>query len=153
MLSVGGVLDPRMFGPGSLDDGQPRRSIYFTVKRSKLVPMMTLFDAPDALSPIAVRSTTTNAPQALLIMNSPLVRQWAQGFARRAAPSPDVPLERVVRSAFLMALAREPDPGEINDSLAFFEGRAKANDPQARERALVDFCQAIFGLSEFINIE
>ena len=49
MLAAGGILDETMFGPGTLDENQRRRSIYFTVKRSKLVPMMVLFDAPDAL--------------------------------------------------------------------------------------------------------
>ena len=34
---------------------QQRRSIYFTVKRSKLVPMMVLFDAPDGLQAIGAR--------------------------------------------------------------------------------------------------
>ena len=49
MLAVRGLLDRRMFGPGTLDEDQQRRSIYFTVKRSQLIPMMVLFDAPDAL--------------------------------------------------------------------------------------------------------
>jgi Protein of unknown function (DUF1553) len=40
ILAVSGRLDPAMFGPGSLDEGMNRRSIYFTVKRSKLIPMM-----------------------------------------------------------------------------------------------------------------
>ena len=34
---------------------QRRRSIYFTVKRSELVPMMQVFDAPEALSSIGDR--------------------------------------------------------------------------------------------------
>src|SRR5207237_1282521 len=49
MLAISGTLDQAMYGPGSLDDGQLRRSIYFTVKRSRLIPMMTLFDGPDSL--------------------------------------------------------------------------------------------------------
>ena len=44
MLSVSGLLDERMFGAGTLDEKMRRRSIYFFVKRSQLVPMMTLFD-------------------------------------------------------------------------------------------------------------
>ena len=48
MLAVRGTLDATMFGPGTLDEAQRRRSIYFTIKRSQLIPMMMLFDAPDA---------------------------------------------------------------------------------------------------------
>ena len=49
MLAVGGTLDATMFGPGTLDEGHRRRSIYFTIKRSQLIPMLILFDAPDSL--------------------------------------------------------------------------------------------------------
>src|ERR1019366_461154 len=50
ILAVSGELDPKLFGPGTLDDKTKRRSIYFTVKRSKLMPMMVIFDAPEALN-------------------------------------------------------------------------------------------------------
>ena len=75
-----------MFGPGSLDEGQPRRSIYFTIKRSQLIPIMMLFDAPDSLQSLGNRSSTTIAPQALALMNNPHVHKYAQAFARRLAP-------------------------------------------------------------------
>ena len=62
LLACGGILDETMFGPGTLDENSHRRSIYFTVKRSKLVPTMVLFDAPDALQGIGQRTSTTIAP-------------------------------------------------------------------------------------------
>jgi len=52
-----------MFGPGTLDLGHKRRSIYFFVKRSQLIPTMILFDAPDTLLGIEQRVSTTIAPQ------------------------------------------------------------------------------------------
>ena len=83
LLEVSGLLDPTMFGPGTLDPASRRRSIYFTVKRSKLIPMLTIFDAPDALGGVGQRPTTTVAPQALYLMNNPQVRQYAKAFAAR----------------------------------------------------------------------
>ncbi len=77
MLAVAGMLDDQLYGPGTLDASMRRRGLYFTIKRSQLIPMMSLFDAPDALVPIAVRSTTTIAPQSLFLMNNPQVRTWA----------------------------------------------------------------------------
>src|SRR5438477_8879644 len=44
ILAASGRLDETQFGPGSLDEGMRRRSIYFTIKRSKLIPMMVQFD-------------------------------------------------------------------------------------------------------------
>src|SRR5207237_2063166 len=106
ILSVSGELDTKMFGPGTLDDKSKRRSIYFTVKRSKLMPMMVIFDAPEALSGMAERPTTTIAPQALHLLNNPQVRQAARGFARRITPDSTTPLEDAVRAGYQIALAR-----------------------------------------------
>ena len=71
MLVLGGRLDSTMYGPGSLDQGHRRRSIYFMIKRSELVPMMQLFDSPEPLVSSGQRPSTTIAPQALMFMNSP----------------------------------------------------------------------------------
>jgi hypothetical protein len=156
MLALGERLDGRMFGPGSLEEDQPRRSIYFTIKRSKLIPMMGLFDAPDALQGVAVRPVTTVAPQSLLVMNSPMIRTWAQGFARRVLKSNDSP-EAIVRSAYEIALARPPRQDELADGAAFLNAQAetyraaKQSDPD--ERAATDFCQILMGLNESIYIE
>ena len=46
-----------MFGPGTLDESMRRRSIYFTVKRSQMVPMLQVFDWPDTLTSAGVRPT------------------------------------------------------------------------------------------------
>ena len=94
VLAVTGELDRTMYGPGTLDEAMRRRSIYFTVKRSKLIPMLQLFDAPDANQGIGRRATTTVAPQALLLMNNPLVREWAVAMARRAATARDADARR-----------------------------------------------------------
>src|SRR5205807_10441441 len=55
MLAVSGELDERMFGPGTLEETK-RRSIYFFVKRSRLVPTLQVFDAPDTLQGLPVRA-------------------------------------------------------------------------------------------------
>jgi hypothetical protein len=157
MLAAAGMLDPRVYGPGTLDESQRRRSLYFTVKRSKLIGMMTLFDAPDALVPIGVRSTTTVAPQALFLMNNPQVRAWAEGFARRVAPGQGGDPGASVQQAYRIALGRRPDAQERADALDFLARQASARrdegqaDPEAA--ALADFCQVLFGLNEFIFIE
>jgi hypothetical protein len=157
MLSVSGLLDERPFGPGTLDPKHKRRSIYFFVKRSKLVPSMVLFDAPDALGGMDKRPTTTVAPQALMILNSDVVRGYAEAFARRIAPGEDETLAEAVRSGYRRALARPPTEKELERSLAFLqqqiasyrdEGRA-----DARELALADFCQVLMGVNEFIYID
>jgi hypothetical protein len=155
LLSVGGLLDTKMYGPGTLDEGSRRRSIYFTVKRSKLIPMLQVFDAPDALGSLGERPATTIAPQALLLMNNPQVRAWAQGFARRLPAEKS--LEKAVIAAYEIALTRTPTKEELADSLAFVRSQLAsyqaAGRKEAQELALADFCQVLMCLNEFVYVD
>jgi hypothetical protein len=154
VLAVSGQLDPRMYGPGTLLETSKRRSIYFTVKRSKLMPMMQVFDAPEALTGIADRPATTVAPQALLLMNNPQVRAAARAFAGRVAPRPDTPLEDAVTAAYRIALTRPPAADELADAAEFVRAQAASYaSKDSRERALADFCQTLMCLNEFIYVE
>jgi mono/diheme cytochrome c family protein len=157
LLALSGTLDRKMFGPGTLDEAGRRRSIYFTVKRSKLVPMMQVFDAPEALGGVAARPTTTIAPQALLMMNNPNVRHCAKATARRIADNGQIHLEDAVRSAYLIALAREPAADELADGVGFVRQQTKsyetAGKTEARVMGLADFCQILMCLNEFVYVE
>ncbi len=157
MLAASGELDERMFGPGTLDEAQRRRSIYFTIKRSQLVPSMMLFDAPDSLQGLGQRAATIVAPQALAILNNKQIHGYAARFAKRLLASDSVTDEQAIRSAYLTALAREVDSDELNLSLGFLRQAAAsyeaAGKNNARELALADFCQVLFGLNEFIYID
>jgi cytochrome c553 len=157
LLAVGGLLDTRMYGPGTLDEGSRRRSIYFTVKRSKLIPMLQVFDAPDALGSLGERPATTIAPQALLLMNNPHVRAYAHGFARRIAPTEGTALEAAVAAGYEIALTRPPTQDELADSVAFVKSQLgsyqAAERKEARELALADFCQVLMCLNEFVYVD
>lgn len=152
ILAVSGRLDPSLLGPGTLDPASMRRSIYFTVKRSQLMPMMQVFDAPDALSGLPQRQSTTVAPQALLLMNNPQVRQSAIALARRASPRADMALEDVVDTAYRLAVGRAPDPMERQLSAAALRSQL-ATAAAPREEILADFCQLLFCLNEFVFVD
>jgi mono/diheme cytochrome c family protein len=157
LLAVGGTLDDSMFGPGTLDEASRRRSIYLTVKRSKLVPMMQVFDAPEALGGVADRPTTTIAPQALLLMNNPQVRNCAKAMARRIAANGRTSVEEAIRSAYLIALARLPAADELADGVSFVRQQTKSYEAAAKtdahELGLADFCQILMCLNEFVYVE
>ena len=157
LLFVSGVLDTNMFGPGTLDQASHRRSIYFTVKRSQLVPAMQAFDAPEPLVSQGTRPATTVAPQALMLMNSPHVRSWATAFAKRFASVSDQPLAQVVAHAYSLSLNRMPTKTERADALSFIERQTARyhaeQKPDARELALIDFAQVVMNLNEFIYVE
>jgi hypothetical protein len=116
--------------------------------------MMVIFDAPEALSGMAERPTTTIAPQALHLLNNPQVRLAARGFAKRIAPSPTTSLEDAVRAGYQIAIARQPDRDELADGVSFIQKQmATYPEAQRREAALADFCQVLLCLNEFIYVD
>jgi mono/diheme cytochrome c family protein len=153
LLAVSGTLDEQMYGPGTLDEHSRRRSIYFTVKRSKLIPMLQVFDAPDALQSQGERATTTVAPQALLLMNDENVRACARALARRIAPNTNTKLEDALAAGYRITVGRQPSAEEMAESRTFVERQARGYAKCGRELALTDFCQALMCLNEFIYID
>jgi len=164
-LAVSGALDPTMFGKGSLDELSKRRSIYFTIKRSRLVNSMVAFDAPEPLTSQGFRPTTTVAPQALLLMNSVQTREWALAFAKRVegdvkeddVKSAGDDLAAHISRAYVLALGRRPQEREADIALTFIRNGIAAYsgaEKQApRTLALTDFCQTLLALNEFIYVD
>jgi Protein of unknown function (DUF1549)/Protein of unknown function (DUF1553) len=153
MLAIAGLLDQRMYGPGSLDPGMSRRGVYFFIKRSQLVPMMMLYDWPEHLVSIGQRSQTTTAPQALVFMNSPLGRRCATGLADRLA---FLSSEAAIRHGYRFVLGRQPTQDEARLSADFLaaqaNGYAQAGRPDPNHLALVDFAQALLSTNEVIYV-
>ncbi|MBI1356364.1 MAG: DUF1553 domain-containing protein [Acidobacteria bacterium] len=118
-----------------------RRSVYVFSKRSIRYPMFEAFDQPDMVGHCAERTSSTVAPQALLLMNNAEILLQAKFFAQRlleeAGPDPAAQVER----AFALALAREPKLDEKLQAVEFIE---------RNPTGLVDFCQAVFNLNEFV---
>jgi len=181
-LSFAGVLKPDLYGRAGRDEAVPRRSLYLEMKRSKLPLFLRTFDAPDYVSGVAKRSSTTTAPQALAIMNSPTVRRWAEEFAARltasAATVPLLPVKhstaataaqpaspggdgdaRVIQAAYATAVGRSATASELHDAELFLQGQRAAytaagkQPAQATTLAVADFCQVLMGLNETLHIE
>ena len=154
MLSVSNTLDPRMYGPGSLDANMNRRSIYFFIKRSQLIPTMMLFDWPEHLVSIGRRSTTTIAPQALMFMNSPQGRRIAESLYEQVVA---LESEDKLEQLFLRCYGRPPSEQEARISLQFLQKQTEAYSSEAlndtEKRAWIDLCQTLLGSSEFIYID
>ena len=169
LLAVSGTLDKSMYGPGTLDQNMTRRSVYFSIKRSKLIPMMMLFDWPEHLVSIGQRTSTTTAPQSLMFMNSSHGSRYAAAFAERIsqylpAPVKDSKQEitaqqrykRVIRQGFLLAFGRTPDHREAAAAAAFMKSQLRLYQTEAREDPqklmLVDVCRSLMSMNEFVYV-
>jgi hypothetical protein len=157
MLAVSGLLEERMFGSGTLDQAMRRRSIYFFIKRSQFIPILQLFDAPDPSVSVGSRVATTIAPQALLFMNNPDVREYARALADRLQSAREKSVTEAIEAGYQLALGRKANATELERSTTFlarqgvsYRANGKADPDQL---ALADFCQALLGLNEFIYVE
>ncbi|WP_206028452.1 PSD1 and planctomycete cytochrome C domain-containing protein [Thalassoroseus pseudoceratinae] len=154
MLAVSGLLDETPFGPGTLNQNMKRRSIYFFIKRSQLIPTMMLFDWPEHLVGIGRRSTTTVAPQALAFLNSPQCRQYAEGLANR---TDGLETTAAIEKVYQLLFSREPTMEEAEISQQFLTMQAElhneANPQKAQRLALVDWCQMMLSTNEFLYLQ
>ena len=159
LLAISGKLDRTMYGPGTKDERSPRRSIYFTMKRSQLIGSMVVFDQPEPLVSQGSRPVTTVAPQALLLMNGAQVREWAETLARHVETEANsaTDFSPAIQRVFAIALNRPPTGDEFRGALTFLESETASyvRDGHATPRtmALADLCQVIFALNEFAYVD
>jgi hypothetical protein len=150
LLTAGGNLDTKMFGPSEGAVESPRRSVYLRVKRSELIPFLTLFDAPDATHAVGDRGSTTLPTQALTMLNSPFVRDTAARLAKRALPAGATP-ERALEAAFRIALTRRPTDAERAKFGAYFSRQKELLGSE--EKALAETCVVLLATNEFVYVD
>ncbi len=142
---------------GSLD-GDGRRSIYLSVRRNFLNPMLLAFDTPVPFSTMGRRNVSNVPAQALTLLNDPLVKTQSQFWAeRQAARSGQSVRERLdglyltcPRSTTLRSRSlRQPqfprrlDPGTSS---------AEVRGPEPRVEAWADLCHVLINMKEFIFV-
>ena len=143
---------------------QFRRSIYVQVRRSMPLGMLEPFDFPATAPNCELRSSSTVAPQALLMMNSDFVIQQAEHFARRVASDAGDDNAARVKRVYELAFGEPPSDGEIeaalaflNDQQTFFASQPKNEKAPAplppEQQALASLCQAILSSNRFLYLD
>ena len=151
--------------PTNVKDGPAtwRRSVYIYTKRSMLVPMLEALDMPDSTLSCSVRSQTTTPPAALLMMNNDFIRKQAAHLAKRVQDSAPSDEGRIVW-LYELALGRAPDPAELARGQQFLRSQRGGSGSDARAKTggrpgtspspgLVNYCQAILALNEFLYVD
>jgi hypothetical protein len=130
-----------------------RRSLYLPIVRNHLYDMFGLLDFPDPAVSSGDRSTSTTAPQALLMMNSDLVIDSASALAARLA---DLHADEAARigALYRLAYSREPTPQEIESNLAFLREMSETlgSSDQKSLSAWTTLCQTVLSANEFIYV-
>ncbi|MDE2758106.1 MAG: DUF1549 and DUF1553 domain-containing protein, partial [Acidobacteriota bacterium] len=134
-LAVSGLLNPEMGGPSVFPPIPPgmkanwkttespaernRRSLYVFIRRNTRYPMFETFDLPDTHESCPRRDVTTSPLQALTLLNSEVVLEWAQGFAGRLLFSAGLDPAAQVDRAYRLAYSRHPTSEEKEAALDF----------------------------------
>jgi hypothetical protein len=123
----------------------PRRALYLPIIRNHLYDMLEQFDYPDPTMPTGSRNSTVIAPQALIMMNAPVVMQSADKLAARLAMLSDD--AQRVQHAYALLYGRPPSVQETADALALLREFSATDKPG---RALSLLCQTLYAANEFI---
>jgi Protein of unknown function (DUF1549)/Protein of unknown function (DUF1553) len=134
----------------------PRRSLYLPVIRNAVYDFFQAFDFGDPSLVNARRASTIVAPQALFLLNSPLVANQARAFATSVESIPDetARLENIYERAY----SREPTEGEITRARIFMLRadellEAKLPDPSTRLEAIwAAYCHTILASNEMVYV-
>jgi hypothetical protein len=160
MLSVSGVLDRRMGGPGyelfepndnyvkvytpkqSFGPAEFRRMVYQSRPRMQPDDTFGALDCPDGGQIAPARTRSTTPLQALNLLNSPFMMQQAALLAKRLQGEAGDSTEHQVRRAFLLAFGREPAAVECAAAVRLI-----------KNHGLSAFCRAMFNANEFLFVD
>ena len=142
-LAVTGKLDLTIGGPSlPIDDlNNVRRTLYVTVAREELHPMLRMHDFPEASAHSPRREPTTTPLQQLFVLNAPWMEQQSAALLERLQSVMDP--EQRIRTCYQVLFCREPDTDEVRLGLDFIDSSAEID---SRWR---DYFQALLGSNEF----
>jgi hypothetical protein len=133
-------------------DGAGRRSVYLSVRRNFLTPMLLAFDYPIPFSTIGKRSISNVPAQALALMNNPFVLDQAAVWANKVVAETPDSSERI-RRMYTAAFARPPTEAEVQEASEFLSQQSIQYGVGEVSRAWADLAHVLFNVKEFIFVE
>jgi hypothetical protein len=139
LLSVSGQLSLTPNSPV----GRPVRTMFEPNERSRGNDMRTMFDGADPKEVVSGRADTTTAPQALFMLNNPLILQAAEQISRdvnsqASLKTDEAKLDRVYRKL----IGRPPSAQEKELALTYI-----------KRASWVNFLQVLLCTNEFIYVD
>ena len=132
----------------SPSEEQNCRSVYLVAKRSLRVPFLEVLDFPSGTAPTAVRSVTTTAPQALLMLNDPWMQSQAELLDERAKAlaGRNEAVDRI-EQLWCLVYQRLPTESERKEAMDYLR---LAPDGSGR---WVSLCRVLLSSSEFLYMD
>jgi hypothetical protein len=141
-----------------------RRLLYVRQTRKQLPTHLENFDYPQMNPNCLERRDSTVAPQALYLMNNPMVQELAEHFARRVSREAGMDPSKQVERVYWIALSRPPDAEEKAIGADALERLAKkwaghlptggkATSDVAKQKALTTYCHAIMNSAGVLYVD
>jgi hypothetical protein len=126
-----------------------RRSIYTPAFRNVRHPLFEVFDFADVNQPIAQRTTSTVATQALFMTNHPLIIEQARAAAARLFTLAADEKSRI-HAAYQITLSRSPTAAESDIVQEFIEAGTSGNATSDEKRdTYARLIQSLWSTPEF----
>ncbi len=120
LLSVSGMLEPKLFGPSKdLTPDLARRTVYGKVSRYHLDEYLALFDFPSPATSAEKRFSTNVPLQRLFFMNSDFVQQQGELVAKRVLEEP-TNADRI-KKTYRIVFGRMPTDAELTAGLDYLK--------------------------------
>jgi len=133
-----------------------RRGIYLPVIRNHVYDLFELFDFPDPAAVTGSRTRSVIPPQALYLMNSPLVLRATERMANNVLQEAELePLQRVdwlYQRLFQRRATEEECAGALGFVERFSRSDEGGNGQDDEQQAWQALCQAMVMASEFIYL-
>ncbi len=182
-LSVTGRIDWKQFGPSiypdvsddvkagqsvpgngwqsSSDADKSRRSIYIHIKRSLIPPELSVFDFPETDISCEARFLTTQAAQALNMLNGAFMQQQASRLfdrvqresATNGAIKPvNQSLTQKIQTAIELAYSRRASDTEVQRAMKRIAS-LQAKFTLTEDQALREYCLILLNSNEFMYVD
>jgi hypothetical protein len=150
MLAVAGTLDQTVGGPsGDLNAADNRRrTLYGSVSRHDLNPLLRLFDFPDPNITSDERTLTTVPLQQLFVLNSEFMVQSAKALVSRLEKIADD--EDRVRHAFTLVYGRPATQRELDLAVSFL---SQASGDGVGLSRWQQYAQVLLSANEFLYLD
>ena len=154
LIVLSGRLNESMYGPGenamAAPQQQVRRSVYLTIRRNTLHPLITTFDGPKPFTTLGRRDTTNVPAQSLTLLNDPFIIETAKSWSARLDAKQSEALK--IDTLFIQALGRTATPNEQQACHRYLVDLTKAH-AGSQPAIWQDLAQSILNLKEFLYLK
>jgi hypothetical protein len=158
LLQIAGKLDKTLYGPSEEIDTGTRRTVYATLSRTRSsADVMKLYDVPQPMAHIPMRTLTINPLQALFVMNSDFVEGLAAELSKQVQDKPTA--EERITALYRQVFARDATPEEMALGVKYLTAEPGTGnlepgtlnpEPGTLNLAVTRYAQALLSTNEVI---